>query len=362
MEQRDETMRREILIYLIFGIGWAVRAAEVQTNVNFRMFLTNPAPIGDLIFQRSDYPEMPPPQPTGDGSTFIFFKDSVYSAIWQENAFCIEPIIPSDFAVTNGNMVVKKRDLDWTYGSTAKGIWFAKADQFMSFPGAIHKENVGVAIHDNALDYQKKILEIVHMGIRDLAPGSFKWSGDDWEGTTLSGVKMTGHGSFDNSGRVTKVEYRIEGDRVTFRVEYYYDVTSEAGDTVPLLPHHFRRIQRTADPVHYPDLVEADFKILKMGLSAISVEQLVLEREHRERGRIDGLGVAPFFEATTQGTFFLSKDGARSPVAPIAHVQPPGGASSELKPRVAFYLLLIFGAGGLLWILLISRRHRNQPL
>jgi len=356
-------MCKEILIYLAISLGSEafLRAAEVQTNVDFRMFLTNPTPIRDLIFQRSEYPELPPPQVSADGVAFVFFKDSVYSAIWQEDAFCIEPIIPSDFAVTNGNMVVTKRDLDWASGATARSIWLVKADQFTSFPGAVQKENIGVPIHDNALDYKKKILEIVHMGIADLQQGSFKWSGDDWEGMTLSGARIVGRAIFDSTGkRVTRVEYKVEGGSVTFRVEYYYDVASDAGDTVPLLPHHFRRIQRTTDPVHYPDLVEADFKIRKMALSATSVEQLVLEREHRERGRVDALGVAPFFEATTQGTWFLSRDGVRSPVAPIAHVQLPQGAVSTTRSRVAFYFMLFFGVGGLLLILLISRQNSGR--
>src|ERR1017187_1171 len=341
------------LVLLLKSSFLARGSQESIEHSRFKAFLTDPKQIAELVFQRSDYPELPPHEMSG-----VYFKDAVYSVMWQKTAFCITQIIPENFAVTNSGMIIHKKDLGWIYGATASEIWYARAETFTYYKGAIQDKDIGLPIHDNARDYQNKALEVIHLGIANLCPGSFKWLGNEWEGVDLSGAKITGTALFDASNnRPDRLEYKVEGSRVRFKVEYIYDSKPNSADIESGLPNHFRRVQISANPAESPDLVEADFKIQKLVVSSSSIEQLVMEKEVQERMRIESIQTAPIFEAKTNGTWYLNRDGQRSLVEKNATVHLPGD-SERSKPYLVRSILLLFGIGGLIFIYVRTKRSK----
>ena len=343
------------------GPGLLFGTPDSLTNANFRAFLSHPTRIQILIFHRKDYPELPLPKPPADanGSVYVFFNDTEFSAVWEEDAFYVTPVISKDFALTNSHTVITKSDLDWTYGASHKGAWFTHGGQFTKYNGALQDQDIGVPVHDNARKYRNQVLEVIHLGIANLRNGSLKWSGDEWEGLDLSGTKISGRGIFNDSGRVSKMDYSVEGSRVKFTVEYFYDINPEDGDTETALPHHFRRIQHSANPAESPDLVEAEFTIRRIVAAPTSIEQTVLAREQKEKDVVESARTAPIFEETTNGTVFVDQYNVLHAVEATAKVHQVS-TEGHSKSRVALFILLLSGGGGLALIFFIVKTHKHS--
>ncbi len=342
---------------LIWVSQTSVKGSDKQSDSqSFKLFLSHPLQIQELVFQRHDYPELPIPKlPEAPGITFYPDINPMYSAVWQGDAFYISRLNAPEPATNNSEGI----DLSWTYGATLHNVWCVQGRQFTYYNGALQEQSIGVPVHDNALNYRNKLLEVLHLGIANLRPGSLRWSGDDWEGLTLSGVRMKGRAIIgDTKQRVMNVEYKFDGSKVRFRVDYQYDTTPDDGHIEPGLPRRFRRTQQTADPIRSPDLVEADFTIRAIVSTSNSIEQLVIKREERGRSRIQSAGLVPAFQETTNGAFFIDPSGRRVAVDNDAHVPLPD-VGSRTKSRAALFILCSFGLGGLLLIFLIYFRSKR---